>query len=106
MKEKSARPACRVENPLFDRPLHSLTDNLGCQPIRRVILAQPVTLLAVDQRLIEDFQHIAFDLIQAEAPHVRENSADKGLALRLRDHPVEEVALCRAENPGRLEGGS
>ena len=65
-----------------------------------------MALLAVDQRFIEDLQDIAFDLIEAEAADMSKNSPDERLAVRLRDHPIEEIALCRAEDAGRLEGGS
>ena len=37
---------------------------------------------------------------------MRKNSTDKTFALRLRHHPIEEIALRGAENSSRLEGGA
>ena len=36
---------------------------------------------------------------------MREDAPNERFAVRLGDHPVEEVALCSAENAGRLERG-
>jgi hypothetical protein len=60
-------------------------------------------LIAVDQRFIENLQNVAFDLIEAKAAHMRQDATDKGLALRFRDHPVEEIAFRGAEDAGCLE---
>jgi hypothetical protein len=81
-----------------------VTHDLGRQPVRRVVLAEPVPLLAIDQGFIENLQNVAFDLIEAEAAHMRQNAADEGLTLRLGHHPIEEIALSCAEDARRLEG--
>ena len=81
MKQKRARPACRIEHPLFDRPLDRMTHDLRRQPVGRVVLAETVPLLAVDQQLVEYLQDVAFDLIEAEAP-------DMGKNARTRSSPV------------------
>ena len=91
---------------MLDRPLDRVTHDLRRQPVRRVVLAEAVAFFAVDQQFIENLQNIAFDLIEAEAADMGKNSADEGLAIGLRDHPIKEVALCGAEDAGRLEGGS
>jgi hypothetical protein len=65
-----------------------------------------VPLLSVNQRLIENFQNVAFDLIEAEAADVSENAADEGLTLRVCHYPVEEIALRGAEDASGFEGCS
>ena len=83
-----------------------MTDYFGGEPVRRVIFAEAVPLLSIDQRLIENFQDVALDLIQAETPDVSQDSPHERFTLGLCYDPVEEVAFGRAENAGRLECGA
>ncbi|MBV8798324.1 MAG: hypothetical protein JO208_00715, partial [Alphaproteobacteria bacterium] len=63
------------------------------QPVRRVVFAKPMALIAVDQRLVQDLQHVAFHLIEAKAAHMRQDAAYQRFTIRVRHHPIEEVAL-------------
>jgi hypothetical protein len=103
MKQESARAACRIEHPLLDRPLDRMAHDFRCQPVRRVVFAQPVALVPVDRGFVENFEDITFDLIQAETPNMDQDSSYKRFALGLRNDPIEEIALGRTENAGRFE---
>src|SRR6185437_15321446 len=83
-----------------------MAHDFGGEPIRRVVLAQAVPLLTVDQRFIENLENVALDLVEAEAPDMRKNAPDQRFAIWLCDDPIEKIALRSAENARRLEGGS
>ncbi len=68
VKQERARAAGRIEHPLLDRRGRRRRRTiLRGEPVRRVVLAEPVPLVAVDQRLVEDLEHVAFDLAEPEA---------------------------------------
>ena len=71
VKKKSARAAGGVEHLLLQRAVDRMLDDLRRQPVRRVIFAEPVPLVAIDQRLVENLDHVAFDFGEAEAADVR-----------------------------------
>ncbi len=103
MKQECSRTAGRVEYALFDRALNGVTHDFRGKPVRRVVFTESMTLSAIDQRLVKDFQHVALDLIESEAPNMRENAPDEFFALRFGHYPVEKVALRRPEDAGRFE---
>ena len=48
---------------------------------------------AVNEGLVKDFQHVALDLIEAEAAHMRKNAAHEVLAIGVINYPIKEIAL-------------
>lgn len=60
--------------------------------------------VAVDQRFVQYFQHVAFDFAQPEAADVGHDLADQRSTGGVGDYPVEEVAFDRAADAGRGEG--
>ena len=74
------------------------------QPVRRVILAEAVAFVAVDQAFVEDLEDIAFYLLETEAADMRHDPADQFFALRIGDHPIKEVAFDRAVDAGVGKG--
>ena len=65
-----------------------------------------MALLAIDQRFVENLEHVGLDLIEAETANVHQDSPDKRLALGFRDDPIKKVALGRTEYAGGFECGS
>ena len=57
-------------------------------------------LLAIDQRLVERFEHVGLDFREAEAAHMRHDALDEPRARGVGDDPIEKVALDRAVDPG------
>ena len=96
MEEKGSGAACRVEDMLLDGTVNGVTNHLRRQPVGRVVLAEAMPLVAINQRLIERLHHVAFDLGEAEAAHVRHDLSDKLRALGIAYDPVEKVAFDRS----------
>ena len=67
--------------------------HFGRQPIGCVVLAEAMPLFAIDKRLVKRLHHVAFDLREAEAAHVRHDLFDKLRAFGIGDDPVEEIAF-------------
>ena len=58
---------------------------------------------AVDERFIENFQHIAFDLRESKTANMIDDSADERFTLGIGDDPIEKIAFDRAVDPCRCE---
>jgi hypothetical protein len=67
MEKEGAASATGIKHTLVQR----ISDNLGhCRfrkPVRRVILAERMPLLSIDNRLIEKFEHVMFGTAPIEA---------------------------------------
>jgi len=104
MEQEGAGPAGGVEHFLLQGPLHGVADDLRGQPVGRVVFAEAVPLVAVDQRFVEDLQDVAVDLREAETAHMRHDAAYEPTPGLVDHDPVEEVALDRAEDAGGAKG--
>lgn len=67
VEQEGSRAATGVENTLLQRFIDRRADHFGCKPIGRVVFAQAMALVAVDQRLVEKLQNIDLDVVEAEA---------------------------------------
>ena len=88
------------------RRRYRASNDLRGEPIRRVIFSEPVPLVTIDQRLVENLENIRFDIAQLEAPHMRDYAAYQVGALGVRDDPIEKIALNSSENARRLKPSS
>jgi hypothetical protein len=104
MKKEGARSAGRVQHALGQWSGQRMRDDLGCQPIRCVILAQIVALRRVDQAFVKRLQDIRFDIAQAKARRLPGDSAHQILAVRKLQDPIEEIALDRPLDTDLVEG--
>jgi hypothetical protein len=80
------------------RPVDDVFHHFGGEPIRRVIFAESMALVAVDEGLVEDFENIAFDFGETEAPDMGHDAAHEFLALRIGHRPIEKIAFDGAGN--------
>src|SRR6266849_10922634 len=103
MEQECARAAGRIENSLFVRGGYGVPNDLRGQPVRRIVLSKPIPLVTIDQRLVQNLENVRFNIAQLKPSHMRDDTAYKVDALGIRDDPVEEVTLDRAEDSGRLE---
>jgi hypothetical protein len=106
VKEERPRAARRIEDGLHQGRRHHLGDHPRGQPVGGVVFAKAVAMIPVDQRFVEDFQDVALGLAQAEPAYVSRQPADQVGAFRRQEHPVEEIALDRAEHSGVGEGAT
>ena len=104
VEQEGARAAAGVEHALLERAIDGASHHLRRQPVRRVVFAETVPLRAVDQRFVEDFEYVAFNLGEAEAADVVHDPPDQRLAFRVGRDPVEKVAFDCAADAGRGEG--
>ena len=97
MEQKRAGPARRIEHPLLQRLLHGRRDDPRGEPVRRVIFPQVVALVRIDQAFIQDFQHVGFDVRQAEAGGLQRDVTHQIRPGRQPQGPVEEIGFHRAQ---------
>ena len=101
VKQERSRTAGGIEHLLFKRRARSRGGHLRRQPVWRVIFAEAVSLLPIDERFVERLHHVALDFRQAETPDMRHDAADQVRSLRVSDDPVEEIALyCPVDTRG------
>ena len=58
--------ASRVEDALGQRVGHNMGDDLLGEPVRRVVLAEPVPLAGADHRFVQDLHDVVLDLVPGE----------------------------------------
>jgi hypothetical protein len=58
VEQERARSAAGVDDALLQRLVHRRSHDLGSEPIRRVVLAEAMALLAVDERLVEQLENV------------------------------------------------
>ncbi len=93
MEQEGPRAAGRIEHALFQRARDCRRDDPCRQPIRRVVLAQVVALVGIDQALVEALKHVDLDVAQAEANRLRGERAHQVDAASGEQRPVEEIGL-------------
>ena len=104
VEQERAGAAGRVEHMLFERAIDDALHHLRGEPVGRVVFPEAMALVPVDQRLVEDLEHVALDLAEAEAAHMGRDAAHDLLAFRIGHDPIEEIALDGAGDPDGLEG--
>ncbi len=62
-----------------------------------------MTLVAVNQRLIEDFENVTLYFGEAKSTHVNHYASYKFLPLGVGDNPIEEITFNRSVDAGRSE---
>ena len=85
--------ASRVEDALVQRVGHNLGDDLLGEPVRRVVLAEPVPLAGADHRFVQDLHDVVLDLAPGEPGEPARQGPDPLLAAGDFDDPVEEVVI-------------
>ena len=103
VEEERPRAAGGIEHLLFEWTFDGALRHLRRKPVGRVVFAEAMTLLAVDQQFVERLHHVALDLGEAKAAHMRHEALDQLFALRIGDDPVEEVTFDRAGDPRARE---
>lgn len=71
MEQEGPRAAGRIEHTLFQRSRDRRRDDPRRQPVGRVVFAEVVTLVGIDQALIETLEHVDLDVAQSEAQRLR-----------------------------------
>ena len=98
MKEERSRTAGGIEDLLLQRPVDHVAGHFRRQPVRRVIFAEAVALLAIDEKLVERLHHVALDFRQTKTADMRHNAADQLRSVGVCHNPIEEVAFDGAVN--------
>ena len=68
------------------------------EPVRRVVLAEPLALLWSDYGLIQDLQNVVFDFCPVELSNPPSEFSDKLVAPVDLNDPIEEISLNYAVN--------
>lgn len=100
VEQKCSRPAGGIEHMFDKRPVDYMLDHLRRQPIGRVIFAEPMALVAVDERLVKNLENVALNFGETETPDMVHDAAHEFLALRIGHNPIEKIAFDGAPNPG------
>ena len=103
VEQECAGTAGRVEHCLLQRGGYHMVDDLLGQPVWRIVFTQPVTLIPVDKRFIDELHYIDGDVAQAEPANVLCEFIHQLRTARREQNPVEEVTLDCAEHSGRHE---
>ena len=91
VEKERPRPAGRVQGLLLQGVGESFDDDALSQPVRGVVLAQALTGIGVDDRLVENFQHIVLHVVPLEHPHPVDQSGHELLPIGTgSQHPIEE----------------
>lgn len=103
VEQKRAGTAGGVEHGLDKRPVDDVLHHFSGEPVRRVIFAESMALIAIDERLVKNFEYVAIDFGETETPDMVHDAAHEFLAFRVGHGPIEKIAFDRAGNAGRAE---
>ncbi len=99
--KKRARTARWIEHVFHKRPVDDVPHHFGGEPVGRVIFAEAMALVAVDEGLVKNLENVAIHFREAKPPDMVHDAAHEFLAFRIGYGPIEKIALDGAPNPGR-----
>ena len=98
MEQEGARATGRIEHALIERARDRRRDYSRRQPVGRVIFAEIMALVGIDQALVEAFEHVDFDVAQSKAHRLLGQRANEVGSVFREKGPIEEVGLNRAND--------
>ncbi len=98
MEQEGARSARQIEHALLQRARHRCRDDPRRQPVGRVVFAEIVAFLGIDQAFIKALEHVDLDVAQAEARRLPGKRTHQVIAASGEQRPVEEVGLDRTDD--------
>src|SRR6185369_15627864 len=96
MEQKSAGTAGRVEHSVLERVCDCCLNDLLCEPIWCVVLAEVFARSRRDDALIEHLQNVVFNIAPSEPREPPCQRSDEVLTTLDVEYPVEEVGVHHA----------
>jgi hypothetical protein len=80
------------------RSVYDVFHHFGGKPVRRVIFAESMALVAVDEGLVKNLENVAIDFCEAKPLDMVHDAVHEFLALRVGHGPIEKITFDGAGN--------